>query len=138
VADIGTDHARIPIYLLERGVTQSVIATEVREGPLAAATAALARHGLGGKAELRLGDGASCLSKDEVDCVIIAGMGGDTIAEILRADAWLLEKRLLLQPQTHGERVLAVLPGKSSVSVTRVWENTRKYTIYEFDGDKDL
>lgn len=132
VADIGTDHARVPLYLLQQGITDRVIATDVREGPLKMAAAALSRHGLLEKAVLRLGKGADCLEPDEANCVIIAGMGGDTIADILIRSPWLREKRLLLQPQTHSERVLSVLEEWGKVPNTlEVREKGRTYIVIE-------
>lgn len=136
VADIGTDHARVPVYLLQRGITERVIATDIRQGPLDAAKDALQRRGL--RADLRLCDGAAGLRPDEVDCVVIAGMGGDTVAAILRASPWLAGKHLLLQPQTHPERVLEVLAawGKTPEQA-EVWEGSgtsapyRRYILFE-------
>ena len=131
VADIGTDHARIPIYLLQQGA-QRVIATDIREGPLRAAEEALRRRGLLERAELRLCDGASGVRPDEADCVVIAGMGGDTVAGILRASPWLADKHLLLQPQTHGERVTDVIEAWGKTPETaEVWDGGRRYIFYE-------
>lgn len=131
VADIGTDHARLPIYLLQRGIAERVIATDVREGPLQMAAEALEKRGLSESVELRLGCGAGCLSTNEVDCVVIAGMGGDTIAEILRKDPWLGQKHLLLQPQTHSERVLEVLAEwRRTPEKLEIWEKTRRYIVF--------
>lgn len=132
VADIGTDHARLPIYLVQRGLVKHIIATDIREGPLSMAAEALAKRGLREAVELRLGRGAACLHPNEVDCVLIAGMGGDTIAEILRQDSWLSRKHLLLQPQTHSERVLDVLQewGRRPETL-EIWEKSRRYTAFD-------
>lgn len=132
VADIGTDHARLPIYLVQRGLVKHIIATDIRKGPLSMAAEALAKRGLRDAVELRLGHGAACLHPNEVDCVLIAGMGGDTIAEILRQDPWLRSKHLLLQPQTHSERVLEVLQewGRTPEAIM-VWERSRQYTAFD-------
>jgi tRNA (adenine22-N1)-methyltransferase len=132
VADIGTDHARLPIFLLQQEIAERVIATDIREGPLHAAEDALRRRGLRDRADLRLCDGASGVWPDEADCFIIAGMGGDTIAGILRASPWLADKHLLIQPQTHGERVLEVLEawGKTPEQAV-IWENGRRYIYFE-------
>lgn len=83
VADIGTDHAYLPIYLVSEEIVTSAIAGEVHKGPFQAAQEALKQHGYGDRILLRMGDGLEILSPHEVDVVTIAGMGGATIVDIL-------------------------------------------------------
>lgn len=83
VADIGTDHAYLPIYLVSEEFITSAIAGEVNKGPYQAAEEALKQHGYADRISLRMGNGLEILSPYEVDVVTIAGMGGATIADIL-------------------------------------------------------
>lgn len=108
VADIGTDHAYIPVYLLVNRLSPNVIATDSRQGPLATAGDNLNLFSLSQVSQLRLGAGLSVLKEeDRVETVIIAGMGGETICSILAADISLLKSGLLLvlQPMTNGAAV---------------------------------
>ncbi len=99
IADIGTDHAYIPIYLIENELAKSIIAGDVRQGPVDIAKANVEKHKLSDKIEVRLGSGLSILNKNEVDTVIIAGMGGQLISEIIDADIELAKSvKLVLQP----------------------------------------
>lgn len=100
LADIGTDHAYLPVYLVSEGLVPRAIAGEVNPGPFAAAGEALARVGLADRVSLRFGDGLTVLVAGEVDTVVIAGMGGLTIIEILAAwpEVTGSLKRLILQP----------------------------------------
>lgn len=108
VADIGTDHAYLPVYLVQRGICPAGIAADLRSGPLAAARAHVAEVGLTDRIALRLGDGLAPLRPGEAGDIVIAGMGGETIEHILSAaDAALIRRRdvrLILQPMTHAEQ----------------------------------
>ena len=95
IADIGTDHAYIPIYLVENDLAEYVIAGDVRQGPVDIAKANVEKHKLSDKIEVRLGSGLSVIEKGEVDTVIIAGMGGQLISEILSADTERRENVIL-------------------------------------------
>lgn len=105
VADIGTDHALLPIYLLQQGISNSVIACDVKKGPLNRAKKAVEETGLTNQISCRLGDGLEPLKEDEVDTIVIAGMGGETIVNILSSCQWTKNKnlRFIFQPMTHSE-----------------------------------
>lgn len=85
-ADIGTDHAYIPIKLIEDGICEHVIASDIKEGPLEIARQNILKYNLSDKIETRLGGGLSPLKKGEADAIIIAGMGGEMIEAILKDD----------------------------------------------------
>ena len=107
VADIGTDHAVLPIHLVRSGLAESVIATDINKKPLQKAAENIDAAALSDYITLRLGDGLGCIAPEEVDTVVIAGMGGELIADILDAAPWLKSKnyRLILQPMSRSERL---------------------------------
>jgi tRNA (adenine22-N1)-methyltransferase len=85
VADIGTDHGYIPVYLIKNKIARRVIAADVNNGPLQSAQKNIALHHMENYIETRLGNGLEILQAGEVDTVIIAGMGGLLIRDILVA-----------------------------------------------------
>lgn len=107
VADIGTDHALLPVWLLQSGRCPAAIASDIGEGPADAARRTVSEAGLAARIPVRVGDGLSPILPDEVDDVVIAGMGGETIAEILHAAPWVrdVRYRLVLQPMSKPERL---------------------------------
>lgn len=107
VADIGCDHAHTDIWLLENGIASYCIACDVRTGPLKKAEENIARYGQGDKIELRLSYGLHEIAPGEVDSVIIAGMGGLLICDILEEAGGKLQtfKELILQPHSHSLEV---------------------------------
>lgn len=113
VADIGTDHGYIPIWLVKNNIAASALAMDVRKGPLARANEHIAEYGLTACIETRLSDGLSKLMPGEADTVIIAGMGGGLMIHILEGGGHVLDsvKQLILSPQSEiGEvrRYLAI------------------------------
>lgn len=105
VADIGTDHAYLPVYLVEAGICPSAIASDIGAGPLEAARRTVEAAGLSREIPCRLGDGLATIAPEEVGDIVIAGMGGETIVAILTDAPWVRDNtvRLILQPMTHGE-----------------------------------
>ncbi len=105
VIDVGTDHAMVPVWLIQTGRAARVLATDIRPGPLAGAAALVEKTGTGTAVELRLTDGLSGIDPAGWDTVIIAGMGGETMVSILSAAPWTREGvRLILSP--HSKRAL--------------------------------
>lgn len=101
VIDVGTDHARLPVWLVQSGRVRRAIATDLRSGPLEGAAALIAKTGLESCISLRLTDGLSGLGPEDGDTVVIAGMGGETMISILSAAPWTKQGTLLiLEPQT--------------------------------------
>ena len=101
VADIGCDHGYLSIHLLTNGIAASCIASDVKEGPLQSAQRNARKFGVAGKIEFCLSDGVRDIPKD-FDCMICAGMGGDTMIHILEDAPWLKDERytLILQCQS--------------------------------------
>lgn len=105
VADIGTDHGYVPIWLVEQGIADHAIAMDVRKGPLMRAQEHIVQHKLEGRIETRLSDGLLELRPGEADTVVIAGMGGELMLRILRdgAHVWDSVARFVLSPQSELE-----------------------------------
>lgn len=107
LCDIGTDHAYIPIYAVEAGICSKAVAADIKEGPVKTAARNVAKRLLQDKIDVRLGGGLQPLLKDELDTVVIAGMGGLMITEILREsfDKAKAAGILILQPMNDIETV---------------------------------
>lgn len=103
LADVGTDHGYLPVWLLLQGRIPSAVATDLRPGPLERAAQTVREYGVAGRVELRLCDGLSGVSAGEADAIAIAGMGGETILHILSATPWAADRRCVVQPMTSAE-----------------------------------
>lgn len=110
VADVGTDHAYIPIIMRKSGYKGNIIAGDINECPLEKARISLENAGLSDSVELVLCDGLSGIDSSKVDTVIVAGMGGDTITGILDRGLYDMPEwasrsdyKLILQPVTKPE-----------------------------------
>ena len=102
LADVGTDHGYLPVYLLQEGTIERAIASDINALPLDHARATAGEYGVTEKIDFRLCPGLAFIRADECDTVAIAGMGGETILGILEAAAWTRDgaHTLILQPQT--------------------------------------
>ena len=133
VCDIGTDHARLPIYLIENNIAKGVIATDIRPLPLENAKKNVAASGVKG-IELRLCDGLSAVKKSETDTVIIAGIRGEVISGIISRGELLIEQPyplLILQPTTSPEALRRHLyeNGFEILTETPLKENGKLYSV---------
>ncbi len=100
LADVGTDHAYLPAWLLLERRIPFAVCTDLRKGPLDRARETVERHGVADRVSLRLCDGLAGVDAGEVDCVAIAGMGGETILSILAAAPWARDKTCVVQPMS--------------------------------------
>lgn len=111
LADIGTDHGYVPVSLLLEGKIRRAVASDIGAPPLDHARRTAAQYGVTEKLAFRLGDGLSVLDPGEAEVIVIAGMGGDAITEILAAAPWSRAgPLLLLQPMSKAEVLRAFLP----------------------------
>ncbi len=107
LADVGTDHGYLPIYLLLTGKIQRAFAMDIRKGPLLRAKEHTKAYGLGDYITLRISDGVKALAPKEADSILIAGMGGGVMLHILQEgeDVIRAAKELILQPQSEIRKV---------------------------------
>ena len=105
LADIGTDHGYLPVYLLQRGRIASAIAADIGRAPLDHARRTAEQYGVECGLRFLCCDGLCGVSPEDADTVVIAGMGGESIRDILRAAPWAADGHhtLLLQPMTKVE-----------------------------------
>ena len=108
VADIGSDHAYLPCYLVHKGIASRAVAGEVVQGPFDSAVRQVRTEGLADKITVRLADGLAAVEEaDGVTAVTIAGMGGPLIVSILEKHPQALKTvtRLILQPNIHAKAI---------------------------------
>ncbi len=133
LADIGTDHAYLPIALCANGKIPFALACDINPLPLRSAEENIAKYALSDRIRTRLSDGLGEVRSDEVDDVVIAGMGGELIRDILAAAEWVKnsEKRLVLQPMTHHEDLVRWLyeNGFSILRQEAVEDEKKYYTV---------
>lgn len=141
-ADIGTDHAYLPIFLIKQGICSFVIATDLREGPFHSAEQKIREHALEDRIGLRLGDGLQPLKPGEVEVVVLAGMGGNTIRGILDREPQTLAgiKRLVMQPMTDAGdlRVWLAANGWKIVDEELVEDDGRIYVIIAAEPGREV
>lgn len=120
LADVGTDHGYVPIYLLENKKIPRAIAMDINEGPLERARLHIAESGLEQMVETRLSDGMAALKPGEADTVVIAGMGGPLMIRILSDD-----------PEVTGSLKELILQPQSEIAQVRKWLYEKRYEITE-------
>lgn len=113
IADIGTDHGYVPIYLYNKGIINKAIACDINEGPLKRADNNIKLYGAGEAIETRLGSGLCPVKTFEADAAVIAGMGGMLIIDILKDSLETVKslKQLVLQPQLDISSVRRYIHG---------------------------
>ena len=134
LADVGSDHAYLPLFLVENGTIDFAVAGEVVQGPYQSALKNVAQAGQLEQIQVRLANGLSAIeSSDQIDTITIAGMGGRLIADILEADLAKLAgvQRLILQPNNREDelRIWLQEQGFQIVAEEMVTENQKFYEI---------
>jgi tRNA (adenine22-N1)-methyltransferase len=111
LADIGSDHAYLPIALCLDGKIEYALASDINEGPVASAVSNVRANGLSDRISVVRADGLDMAHDFAPDCISVLGMGGELIVSILDAAAWIRDERitLVLQPMTHAEIVARYL-----------------------------
>ena len=105
IADVGTDHAYLPIYLYTSGIISGAVVSDINEGPIERAAKNIREFSCEGKIIPVLCDGLSKIKEYSPDTVFILGMGGELIVNIISNAEWLKQNgiRLVMQPMTHPE-----------------------------------
>lgn len=114
LADVGTDHGFVPIYLVEKNIIPKAIAMDIGKGPLQRAIEHVEQHCLTAQIECRLSNGLEQVEPSEADAVVIAGMGGDLIRNILEAanPDFFKSVHWILQPQSEIYKVRKIIHEK--------------------------
>ncbi len=132
VVDVGTDHGYVPIYLVQTGKVPRAIAMDINKGPLLHASENIRRFGLEKNIETRLSNGLRAYNLQEADSVIIAGMGGGLMIDILSEsiDKWS-DMELILSPQSEIELVRRFLCDNHMqiIKETMLIDEGKYYTI---------
>ncbi len=142
LADIGTDHAYLPVWLCQNGVCKSAIAADINPEPLSRGQLTIAQAGLEDKVKTRLSDGLKSISADEADDIVIAGMGGELIAKIILDCEYSRDKdkRFILQPMTKSELLIERLcqNGFEILSQDCCVASNKCYTVLlvQYSGEK--
>ena len=107
VADIGTDHAYLPAWLILNNISPKALACDVRKGPLENAKKTVEAYSIEDKITLRLSDGFDKINPSEADDFIMCGMGGTLMEQLVSRTHWLKDekKRIIVQPQSHAEDI---------------------------------
>ncbi len=126
LADIGTDHGYLPVYLLQHGYTGNIFASDINSGPLEVAKEHALQAGVEEKISFLLCDGLALCPPEKIDTIVVAGMGGDLISHILSQASWChcSGYKFILQPMTKQENL-------------RAWLNHNNFAIEEEDLVKE-
>lgn len=140
VADVGTDHGYIPIYLIENSKCDRAIAMDVNKGPLLRAEEHILEAGLQDVIETRLSDGVQKLCIGECDCVVVAGMGGALTIKIMEEGAEIFQnlQEFILQPQSEIAKVRQYLyeHDYKVISEDMVLEDGKYYPMMKVINEK--
>ncbi len=133
VADVGCDHAHLSVYLIENGIAPFVYAADINEGPLKRARECIERAGLSDRIRTVLCDGLTGIRAGSVGSIVIAGMGGPLMTDIMRAsgEVCLGADELILEPQSEPSLVRHYLEesGYRIISEKMVCEENRFYPV---------
>ncbi len=133
VADVGCDHGYLAIYLVKKGISPRVIAMDINHGPLQRADENIREAGFDGKIDVRLSNGLEMLERGEVSSIVMAGMGGPLMTDIIDRGIDICDgaRELILQPQSEIEEVRHYLEdhGYRIISEDIVLEDGKYYPM---------
>lgn len=140
VADIGTDHAYLPIYLTLEGRVSLAYASDINQGPIERANENIKKYGLENKILTKVAAGLDGIEKINPTDIVICGMGGELIVKILQNSQYIRQNgiRLVLQPMTHIKEVREYLQnGFSTIAENVIFEDEKLYQVLclQYDGE---
>ena len=143
IVDVGTDHGFLPIAMVSRGQIKRAVAADLRKGPLAGAEKNIAEKGLSDRIRTRLSDGLSNIEAGEGEALVISGMGGNLITEILRRDHTkaVSFKEWVLSPQSDNDRLLSYVyeAGFHIEAQADLYEDGKYYFMFRaVEGHRDI
>ena len=108
IADIGSDHAYLPIYLIKKGKAKKAIASDINKGPAEISKSRIKQNGLERYIEVRIGDGLKVLDKEEAEIIVVAGMGGLIMRDMLSESIDIARgaKEIILQPMRDSRALI--------------------------------
>ncbi len=140
VADIGTDHAYLPIYLVLNDKVSRAYASDINEGPIQRANENIQKYGLEDKIITEVIPGLDGVEKIAPSDIVICGMGGELIVKILESSSYIRQNnvRIILQPMTQVDKVREyVSNGFSTIAEDVVFEDEKIYQVLclQYDGE---
>ena len=133
VVDVGTDHGFLPVFLAQTGSVHRIFASDISAASLKRARQTAADHGLSEAITFFAGSGLVCVTPTQVDTIVIAGLGGESILSILKDAPWTLSRgiKLILQPQTKIDLLCRFLydNGYAIMDTKSVLDRGKFYTI---------
>jgi len=141
IIDVGCDHALLDIFLVENKKNVKAIASDINKGPLESAEKNIKKYNLEDKIEIKLGNGITTIN-DEVDTIIISGLGGETIIDILKEDLNRLKNinKMIISPHsdTHLVRKEIVKLGFKIENEIFTYDQKKSYEIIKFIKGKKI
>ena len=137
VVDVGSDHGYLPVYLAQNGIARRIIASDMSSGSLGAARRSAEKYGVADEIQFVVAPGLDGVRDSDVDTIVIAGVGGETIVSILEGAPWAKKgKSLILQPQTKIEVLRKWLQdsGYSVRGEAQTQDRGRDYTVLQAEG----
>ena len=135
VADIGTDHGFIPVYLAQKAQAKNIIASDISAASLSAARRSAAEYGVMDEIRFIAAPGLSGISAEDVDAIVIAGVGGETIIKILYETPWIKCRKikLILQPQSKLDLLARFLYDNGCIITNTkiIRDKGKRYTVIQ-------
>lgn len=141
MADIGTDHGYVPVYLVKNNLIPKAFAMDIGKGPLERAKEHVLEYEVADKVELRLSDGLEKLNDGEADTVLIAGMGGGLIVDILKNGKHVLRnvKEIILSPHSEWELVREYMVNEGYIIIREemIIDSGKYYVVMKWQKNED-
>lgn len=133
VIDVGTDHGYLPVYLAQSGLARHIMASDISAKSLETARRTASKYGVVERIEFIEAPGLKGIYEEDVDTVVISGLGGETIAKIIKDTPWTkrCETKLILQPQSKVEELCEFLrtSGYAFKDADVVVDNSKYYVV---------